>query len=724
MGKTAPRLWILLLLVPLLYLAPILANPTWVHPIPGSEYSDLIIAHWPSAEFLRRSLLEYGQIPFWNPHTLGGTPFAADPLSGLYYPPLWLALILPAPLAFNILFFLHLAFAGVGAFLLAAGEGAGRVGGWSGQAAPLLAGIAFGGLPKLIAHTGAGHLTLVLAVSWTPWLLMTAREAALRGSLRRWSLAGVIAGIVFLIDPRWLIPSALAAVGYALASGLPFSSRPLRKGIPAWIISLAVFAAFAAATAMVLALPMAQFVSLSTRASLSGAERAALSLPFSALPGLLLGGMGNSIEWVIYPGAVVVVLALASLLRSPSPGADRERGAGGEVVFWWILFLLSVFLSLGSNIPGLAQVLNAVPGLDLLRIPPRWMFLAGLALAMLAARGLRFLETVEDRRGIFTKLGFALAAGGFLFAAAAGVLGWPAVLWQDGLVWGALGVILFAGFFSGRWNMPATSALLCLAVIDLAVADGRMIDPRSADPITGGMTEAAALLKEDAPAYRVYSPSASLPQLAAVRYDLRTLDGIDPLMLSSTADTVSRAVGVPRTGYSVTLPAFASGSPAKDNLDAKMDLRLMGLLGVRDVASAFEPSGAGFESCRERGGIHLCQNPLALPRAWVAAGLDSWDAPLAGREVAFAYDSPNRIRLAASGPGVLILSEASYPAWRAAVDGKAAELQVAGGWWRAIEIGPGEHIVEIAYDPILSYVGLAVTVFALLAYGGVRRWAA
>src|SRR5512136_3019344 len=139
MGKIVARPWLLLLLAPLLYLAPILADPAQVHPSPGSEYSDLIVAHWPSADFLRESLRQYDEVPLCNPHMLGGTPFAADPLSGLYYPPLWLALLIPAPLAFNILFFLHLALAGAGAYRLAREEGAGPL-------AALLAGIAFGGL--------------------------------------------------------------------------------------------------------------------------------------------------------------------------------------------------------------------------------------------------------------------------------------------------------------------------------------------------------------------------------------------------------------------------------------------------------------------------------------------------------------------------------------------------------------------------------------------------
>ncbi|HEY5119230.1 MAG TPA: hypothetical protein VII90_07215, partial [Anaerolineales bacterium] len=279
-----------MLVLPLLWLAPLLGGFGQVHNAPGAEFSDLTVTHLPNAEFLRQSLIQYGEIPMWNPRTLGGTPFAADPLSGIYYPPLWLALVISPPLAFNILFLLHLAFAGVGSFLLARDEGASTAG-------ALLAGIAFGGLPKLVAHAAAGHLTLILAVSWTPWLLLAARRAARTGSLRAWSLAGAMTGVIFLADPRWAIPSALAALGYAIVSagGNP-AQGPARIRIIAWAKNFLIFGVFAAAVSAVLVLPMAQFVSLSTRANLSGTEAATQSLPFLSLLGLIFGGIGSSVE--------------------------------------------------------------------------------------------------------------------------------------------------------------------------------------------------------------------------------------------------------------------------------------------------------------------------------------------------------------------------------------------------------------------------------------------
>jgi hypothetical protein len=710
-----------LLILPLLWLAPLIGGLGQIHAAPGAEFSDLAVAHFPNAEFLRQSLIQSGEIPMWNPRVLGGTPFAADPLSGIYYPPLWLALVLPAPLAFNFLFFLHLALAGTGAFLLARGEGATTAG-------ALLAGIAFGGLPKFVAHTAAGHLTLVLAVSWTPWLLLAARRAARLGSLRAWSLAGAMTGLVFLADPRWAIPSGLAAVGYAVVSA--GGNRPqetARSRILAWARNLLLFGAFAAAASAVLALPMAQFVALSTRANLSGAEAASLSLPFLSLLGLPLGGVGSSVEWVVYPGAVVLALALFSIFGSrlripvdPTRGASEAGRAG---IFWLVLFLLSVLLSLGSNIPLFSTAIGAIPGAGLLRVPPRWMFLAGLALAMLAARGMTALESRTDQRGILKKTGFALASGGAVLAVASVALGLPQALGQDGLIWSAAGAILFAGFLPKRWAPRAGAALICLAVLDLAVADFRLIDPRPAQTAPAGVEAAISFLENNAAGYRVYSPSYSIPAAETTAGGLRSLDGVDPLILLSTTKTVSAAAGVAAKGYSVTLPAFATGLPVRDNRNAVPDARLLGLLNVRFIVSAFEIPNPQLNLRQRAGGIFLYENPLAFPRAWIAETLDGWDRPIAGRQARVESESPNRMRLTAEGPGWLILAEAAYPAWRATIDGKRAELRTAGGWWRAVEIGPGMHEVQMNYDPELSWVGFAVTICALLALVGAWRWA-
>src|SRR5574338_831216 len=94
-----------LFLLPVLFLFPNLdAFPF----IKGSEFSDLLISHYPNALFLQRTLIEDGSVPLWSPLILSGYPFAANPLSGLFYLPGFWALFFPLPHGINLLVIAHL----------------------------------------------------------------------------------------------------------------------------------------------------------------------------------------------------------------------------------------------------------------------------------------------------------------------------------------------------------------------------------------------------------------------------------------------------------------------------------------------------------------------------------------------------------------------------------------------------------------------------------------
>ncbi|MFQ5616699.1 MAG: hypothetical protein ACE5GO_09635, partial [Anaerolineales bacterium] len=190
-----------LLLFPLVFL---LAYGNRFLYLPSALYSDLTISHYPNLLFLRRSLLTWGQIPLWSPAILGGFPFAANPISGLWYPPGWLALVLLTPFGFNLLAGLHLAWGATGMYSLLRCQRLSRP-------AALLGGLAFGLLPKLFAHYGAGHLTLVYAVPWTPWLLLAQEKP------RRAFQPGVVLAVIFFADVRWAAFAGVLWLAWTIA---------------------------------------------------------------------------------------------------------------------------------------------------------------------------------------------------------------------------------------------------------------------------------------------------------------------------------------------------------------------------------------------------------------------------------------------------------------------------------------------------------------------------
>ena len=72
----------------------------------------------------------------------------------------------------------------------------------------------------------------------------------------------------------------------------------------------------------------------------------------------------------------------------------------------------------------------------------------------------------------------------------------------------------------------------------------------------------------------------------------------------------------------------------------------------------------------------------------------------------------------ASGPGVLVLTDAYHRGWRAFLeDGREVPVYLAGYVSRGVGLPPGQHTVRFVFDPLSWRLGLAVSLAALLFAG-------
>jgi hypothetical protein len=533
----------------LLFLWPLVLRPTLIPFAPAAQFSDLLITHLPNAAYVRDSLARYGQWPLWNAQIFAGQPFAADPLAGMWYPPNLLLLLpgLPLPLAFNLLFVLHFAWAGVGMFYLLRDEGVG-----AGPA--FLGALAFMGTPKLAAHLGAGHASLVFAAAWTPWLLLAIGRAARGGGLRRGALAGAGLALLLLADVRWAFYAALLGAAYWLWRLRAQQRRPGAAVAPA----LAFAAIFLMLTA-VLTLPLVEFVLHSNRRALTIQEAAAFSLPPRYLLGLLIPDLGGFHEWMTYVSVIPLLLALA--------------GVQCRTLFWPVVALAAIAFSLGTNSPLFPWLYRLLPGLAFLRVPPRAWFVAALGLCALAAHGAQRL--IDD---------------GLPFLARR----YPRLL-------APLSFILHPS------SLIFVFSLLTLA--DLLRVDSTLLTARPAPD----RAPAAEWIAAQPGLFRVYSPSYSLP----LGDGLQHVDGVDPLQLAAFVKFAEAAAGVKARGYSVTVPAFESDDLAAANASAKPDVEKLGLLNVKYVAAEFPLDAPELTLAQTFGRTRVYENTAARPRAWV-----------------------------------------------------------------------------------------------------------
>jgi hypothetical protein len=690
--RLAPILPYLPLLLPLALILPALNS----FPYPGvdAQYSDLSISHYPYALYLRQTLLE-GRLPLWMPGILSGAPFFANPLAGLWYPPGWLALLLPLPLGFNLVLALHCLWGGMGMLRLLRSEDLS-------YPAAMFGALAVAFLPKWFAHYGAGHLTLLYAFAWTPWLLWASGRLsghAGNGPRQFAHWEAVFLAFMFLADVRWGAYAGILWWGYSLT----------RRPLGSWggqLLHLVHQTLLAALLAAPLALPLLEYTPLSSRSGMTAQDTLVFSLPPARLLGLLFPDWGGFHEYMLYPGQAVLILGMLAFLGAVT---------GARVRFWKWTTLLALIFALGANLPLLAP-LARLPGLDLLRVPSRALFIAGMALAALAAHTLaRLLQGRLHLR----RLGLALAAlATFELALAAGV-------WAIGgslpvnFAWAASFALAVAVWVGLRLNerLPGRAwlvGLVVLAVLDWAGVDRSLFVARDVqDVLAEGQPVVGYLAGQSGP-FRVYSPSYSLPQQTAAHAGLQLADGVDPLQLQAYIDFMQTASGVPWTGYSVTVPPYANGEPAADNRAYLPDPSLLGLLNVRYVAAEYDLPVTGLKLLGRFGQTRLYENELAHPRAWL---VPPDQPPVPGKAVQILRWRPEKIELDATGPGLLVVSEIAYPGWRARVDGQSVPLETVFDLLRGVQLPEGNHRIILGFYPFSLFLGLGLCGIAGLWMG-------
>ena len=676
-----------LFLAPFLVLGSLL--PDFVF-LKGAEFSDLLIAHLPNLAFLGDAIRETGQVPLWSPAILGGFPFFADPLSGLWYPPGWPAAFRPGPWAFTLLASGHLAFGMLGMQRWLRFKGLSPLG----QAAGALG---FGLMPKLLAHDAAGHLTLVYAIAWTPWLLLAEHR---RGRFFR---PGVVLGIIFLADPRWAAYAAVLWIAYHAAhsqnAGRDEAEKTPGGQWPSLLRGILPEALIALMFSGPLLLPLIQYSSLSSRALITPAETLAFSLEPARLAGLVLPLVGGQVEWVMYAGGAVLVYSLSGIVQ---PGVRKQA------VFWGGAAVISLLFALGDQVPVL-RLWASVPGANLLRVPARALFIFEFSLLVLMACGLDGLSgsdgTAPRARRSLLRMATAFAGAALAFIAAGF---WVTGEIRAGMIWSGVSVLIAATGLAGRVSgrLPRTwFAAICLAVL---LADGAFFsaisfEAKPAAAVNAEGADAAAWLANQPGLFRVYSPSYSIPQHVAAAYGLELADGVDPLQLEAYAAFIAQASGVPRDGYSVTVPAMA-GLPASANQGYRPDARLLGRLNVRYVVSTFDLETDGLVLARRFGETRIYKNVYDLGRVWYE-GEDGGRPEILGR-------TPNRVEIRCGcGAGKIVLSEQDFPGWRVSggvlVDPSAGNL-------RTITVDGTNDLVVLEFRPVSLYAGLGLFALCLL----------
>ena len=699
---------LVLLAIALMLFAPVVAQSDGLIYPPRGDFSDLTITHWPNIEFAVSSFRANSRLPLWRPTIMSGTPFAANPLSGLHYFPHAIFLILPLAIGFTVLFVTHVWLTGCGAYALLCTWQVGRP-------AAFVGALTWMATPKLFAHLGAGHVGLVESIAWLPWAVLATHRLTEHRRVIDAVWLGAVWAMQFLADPRISFYSVALTVSY-LVFRLGVSYIDHRNTLKsamggAWkaLLPVGVFAVLGA----MLWLPFWEFIAQSNRGALTLAEAGEWSLPLHHLVGLLIADWGGSHEWMVYVGVLPLVLAIVGCMRSEQEAEDRRRNLFASC-FLPLAWVVALLFALGTNGPLFPLLFRIVPGLTLLRVPPRAWFIVAFATACLCAFGVeamtRNAQSARKPHGWLTLAGVALALfallfglGGFLMlqSNAQASSARAAMLHMALVVPASIAVVLLRahGRIGARGFAVGAAAVIVATLLPVDWSLYRVVPEARA--FSDHADVAAWLAAQGKPGtFRVYSPSYSLPQHVAQRAGLELADGVEPMQLASYARLMQAATGARASGYSVTIPPFPPSSDVRTALrDVTPDARLLGKLNVRYVVAEFPMKVAGLVEREHLGTTFVYEDQSAMPRAFVGNGTAAH----------MTVYTPDRVVVEAEGPGTLTLSQVYYPGWRATVDGQGKPIQVVDSALMGVSLDAGHHVVEFVFDPWTVKIGVIVS---------------
>lgn len=725
-------------------------------------YRDTGRMHAPTKRWVADEL-SHGRIPSWNPYAGIGVPVVPTAQDAVLHPFSALLTVLPPAAAMKAWILLSFALAAAGAFAWARALGAAP-----GGAAVAAMAFAVSG-PLVSASDNVQFLTTYAAL---PWIFAATHRWVEDGEPLRLAGVGAAAALCAAAgDPQaWGFAVALVPA-YAVAAAPGRRRAALGRGLVA-----AVAAAIASAPFV---LPIIAWAPSSSRAG--GVDAAAREvwnlhprrLVELAIPDLFREDPGdhlsrvfaefapdpvNAVPWFlsVYVGVSVLLLALA--------GAVRSRQAR------LLVFTAAVFgwAALGHH-AGFTWIAARVPVLDGFRYWEKVAVWIPLLLAPAAALGADALAAGMRPRAFAAAAG--LAAGTLLAAAGVAALA-PGVVvtWVGGPPDVAAAFVRGAASGAGRAGL----VLAVLAAVAVLIRRGRL---GGIAPAAVGVVVAFDLAGGNAGAYLLGPPERTTPPPLAVAlppgarvvapFTARQDRWPELGRLGSTWEwsrrTLAASWNVPlRIGLSqdyvglhdarwahVVGAAIESGRFDRLGLFGFAYVVVPGapeLAARAGVAPPFRVVASDPElpaflvELRHRARAYLAPGPfeagaadaLAFAERGGADGRTAVEGPVPAAaddptgDVRVVRDDPGEVVLeaAADRSALLVLNDLFAPGWRAAVDGRPAEIVRVNAVARGVWIGAGRHEVRFGYRTPGLAAGWAVAgagALALAAWALARR---
>jgi hypothetical protein len=656
-----------------------------------------------------------GRLPLWNEFIFGGITHLGNPQTGSLYPPKVIGLLLDTNRAMGVLVAAHMVLLAVGMVLLVRRLGCR-------PPAAFAAALVVCANGAVLTRTTQFEQILVLA--WLPLLLLgltAILSAEDRPLLAMAGTASVTALVLLAGHPQ--IVYQLVSVAIFWTAALMIRHRSWRR---LGDVGIAVaIGAMVAAPQLLAAIAAKRDSSLGFGRTLTELESPALSAQPHRIVQILLGSFRHVNEAAFAGGfeAIGHVGVAAAFLGVVGIGlAMRDPLRRPLAIALAVLAVIGVVWALGPRTSVFTFAYDWLPGFDLARASARWLNVTAFVVAIGVGWAVDAIATTWTRRSVVPII---VGAGLLALALGLGVIGvsdlpdrWTVLSWLA-----VAAVVIALLLIARRANGSAVMTLLVVGVVAVelvALARYSVIDETSTSTAFDDRSPGVAAELRDRPGLTIaftndefddiaYLVAGFRPNTNALA-EVRSLDGYD-----GGVQVTDRFVALEATQGPVVDPTL----PLRNHLPqswlpadaAAVGVRWVLIDPTRDVATQLpgwrktELAGGGFE---------VWENP-----AWVG---DAVGRLADGTEVALELDrrSPTKleVHVTDTSPMRVIVHRQIAPGWVAHVDGEAADIVDADGFFLGVDVPSGTRTVVFSYEPRWLKPSLVLMVVGLLAIAG------
>lgn len=712
----------------------------------GFLWDDVAEYIYPFTTYAARSTAE-GQIPYWNPYTFSGMPFAADFQTQYFYPFHTIAFLFLdsqgnlSPKFVESIVFLHVWLALWTMFRFCRYKGISSIG-------SVIAAVGFAFSGSLAVRTI--HPMVVYHMAWFPLFLLLAEKTAFKREWKSMFGASIVLALMLISGhPQTSTFCLLFTVVYLLWMGIgalkekEVSIKSFLQGAGMVIATIVI----AGCTVAIQFVPAKELADLSERSEITYEKTADGSLMTSQLltaivPNLfgksfpeksepsyyLQDAEGKNVQthyyWdtSFYFGCITLVLGLFALTS-----LWKTRLGAFVIAVCFMAFLYG----LGKN-GFLHPMLQNVPILGSFRNPARIMFYWAFCFSLLAGFGFDLLRNTE--RSLILKR--------FLIPASV-VLG--------------IGILLSVGALSGSLGTPETAmekvngfALQAVIMIIAALGIGHIVHRGWVSPLIGGGIAAVMIFIDLTMSYSGFSASKENPkdmflidEQTAQAFSIKPPEDVFRVSMRNKFGMAMKRNQGPLNkimlfeGYNPILLARRSPMAQKPNdvadlLNIRYELVVDSMKG--QLAFAERPSvmprarmvyktrvvqSDNVKTYMKAGGIDYRNEAIIEEKLPVELSGFNADSVQHSVKCVKYTDNEFSYNVTSEKDGLLCLSEIWYPAWKAEIDNNETDIYRTNYSLRGVYVPKGTHTVTLKYDSEKFATGKLLTIIgSLIGFGG------